>query len=135
MDARDETQQLQHRISTIKASEANADDELRELEKNYYEKTAQLEDELVRLAVEKAVGDYLEIALIEVHVNQLHAFRKLTNVFKSCEALEATSTRLCNRKPLTPPVVPSFLVQVRPYPWPPTLRRIQESPRSILMQI
>lgn len=69
MDARDETQQLQHRISAIKASEANTDNEMRELEKNYYEKTAQLEDELVRLAVEKAVGDYLEIALIEVHVN------------------------------------------------------------------
>ena len=59
---------MQHRISTIKASEANADDELRELEKNYYEKTAQLEDELVQLAVEKAVGDYL-VASIEVHVN------------------------------------------------------------------
>jgi predicted nucleic acid-binding Zn-ribbon protein len=69
MDARKETQQLQHHISTIKASEANTDNELRELEKNYYEKTAQLEDELVRLAVEKAVGAYLEIALIEVHVN------------------------------------------------------------------
>lgn len=54
MDVRDETQQLQHRISTIKASEANTDNEVRELEKNYYEKTAQLEDELVRLAVEKA---------------------------------------------------------------------------------
>lgn len=54
MDARDETQQLQHRISTIKASEANTDNELRGLEKNYYEKTAQLEDELVRFAVEKA---------------------------------------------------------------------------------
>jgi len=69
MDARDETQQLQRRISTIKASEANTDNDLRELEKNYYEKTAQLEDELVRLAVEKAVGDYLEIASIEAHVN------------------------------------------------------------------
>ena len=69
MNARDETQRLQHRISTIKASEANIDNELRELEKNYYEKTAQLEDELVQLAVEKAVGDYLEIALVEVHVN------------------------------------------------------------------
>lgn len=54
MDARDETQQLQHRISTIKASEANTENELMELEKNYYEKTAQLEDELVRLAIEKA---------------------------------------------------------------------------------
>ena len=62
MDARDETQQLQRRISTIKASEANTDNKLRELEKNYYEKTAQLEDDLVRLAVEKAVGDYPEIA-------------------------------------------------------------------------
>ena len=135
MDACDETQQLQHRISTIKASEANTDNELRELEKNYYEKTAQLEGELVRLAVEKAVGDYLEIALIEVHVNQLHAFRKLTNVFKSCEVLKATSTRLCNRKPLTPPVVPSFLLQVRPYPRPPTPYRIRESLRSVLTQI
>ena len=66
MDVRDETQ---HRISTIKASEANTDNEVRELEKNYYEKTAQLEDELVRLAVEKAVCDYLEVALIEVHIN------------------------------------------------------------------
>ena len=68
MDVRDETQQLQHCISTIKASEANTDNEVRELEKNYYEKIAQLEDELVRLAVEKAVGDYL-VASIEAHIN------------------------------------------------------------------
>lgn len=54
MDTGDEIQQLKHTINGIKANEANTENELVGLEKKYYERTAQLENELIQLTFKKA---------------------------------------------------------------------------------